>query len=319
MLNRFLHSSASLVGSAISSQKLSILIYHQVLESPDPIRDGEPDAETFRWQMALLRRYFTPLSLQAAVKHLQAGTLPANAVCVTFDDGYLDNLVVAQPILDEYDIPATVFVATHFCEHQENMWNDRIIDLIADKQRDRIDLRALGLPSVALGGVEERKTVIQRVINLLKYKHIEERYALVQAIYDDNHAQEYPCKMMTFEQIKALSDKGVEIGAHTVMHPILKSHSEDEQEQQISDSKNKLEQLLGQPVVSFAYPNGKRGVDYDDVAVKVVNRLGFDIAVSTDWGVSTSDTDKLQLNRFTPWDLSPLKFHLRLLRNIAGV
>ncbi len=129
-----LHQLLSLSGRLLSRGKLSILIYHQVVAEFDPMRPNEPTPEIFDWQMALLARYFTPLSLDEAVERLALGTLPANAVCVTFDDGYLNNLTVAQPILAKYAIPATVYVATAF-RNQANMWNDRIQDLCADPSR----------------------------------------------------------------------------------------------------------------------------------------------------------------------------------------
>ena len=68
-------------GRLLSRGKLSILIYHQVLTEADPMRPSEPTAEVFDWQMRLLGDYFTPLSLDEALAHLQQNTLPANAVC----------------------------------------------------------------------------------------------------------------------------------------------------------------------------------------------------------------------------------------------
>ena len=93
------HSLLQQAGKLVGKNKLTILIYHQVLENPDPMRPSEPDAEKFRWHMKLIRDYFNPLPLDVAVKQLLRGDLPANTVCVTFDDGYLNNLEVAQPIL----------------------------------------------------------------------------------------------------------------------------------------------------------------------------------------------------------------------------
>ena len=110
-------------------QRLSILIYHRVLQSPDPLRPGEPIVDEFRQRMNLLRRYFNPLPLVEAIDRLQAGELPERAVCVTFDDGYADNESVALPILKKSGIPATVFVATGFLNGGQ-MWNDTVIESI---------------------------------------------------------------------------------------------------------------------------------------------------------------------------------------------
>lgn len=151
-----IHGFLRAVGSLISRNKLSILIYHQVLAKPDPMRPSEPDAETFRWQMQLLKKHFCPIGLTEAVNHLEHNSLPKNAVCVTFDDGYLNNLEVAQPILQAYRIPATVYVATAF-SNGCNMWNDRLLDLFARRELTQINLDALEMEPVRLNSWEDRR------------------------------------------------------------------------------------------------------------------------------------------------------------------
>ena len=91
--------------------RMAILIFHRVLPEPDPLLPDVPDVSRFRWQMQLLADYFHPLPLDEAAARLTAGDLPPRTVCVTFDDGYRDNLDFALPVLEEVGIPATVFVA----------------------------------------------------------------------------------------------------------------------------------------------------------------------------------------------------------------
>jgi peptidoglycan/xylan/chitin deacetylase (PgdA/CDA1 family) len=109
---------------------------------------------------------------------------------------------------------------------------------------------------------------------------------------------------------------GMQIGAHTVSHPILARQTDDQARQEIGDSKRFLEQLLGERITLFAYPNGKPGDDYSPQSVEVVRSLGFDAAVSTEWGASRMGDDPLQIKRFTPWDKTRLRFGLRLLGNL---
>jgi hypothetical protein len=66
----------------------------------------------------------------------------------------------------------------------------------------------------------------------------------------------------------------------------------------------------------FAYPNGKPGDDYSPATVEIVRSLGFDAAVSTQWGASGTGDDLLQIKRFTPWDKTRLRFGMRLLGNL---
>lgn len=306
-----LHKLLQLTGKYLGKQKLSILIYHQVLAQADPMRPTEPTAAVFDWQMRLLRNYFTPLSLDDAITHLQNNSLPANAVCVTFDDGYLNNLTVAQPILQKYQIPATVYVATAF-SNGENMWNDRLQYLFADESRSQLQLDD---EIIQLADIAQRRNSAQQWLKRLKYLPVTERRNKIAHFYQQNDAAEQPALMMTPMQIKQLAASGVTIGAHTVDHPILKTQDADEQRRQIIESKQQLEQLLGMEVKHFAYPNGVEGIDFDETAVEIVRQSGFQSAVITNWGVSDSTTSQFKLKRFTPWDKTALRFHLRLLKN----
>jgi peptidoglycan/xylan/chitin deacetylase (PgdA/CDA1 family) len=306
-----LHKILQVAGKLLGRNKLSILIYHQVLAKPDPMRPSEPTAEIFDWQMRLLRDYFTPLSLQEALQRLQNNTLPANAVCVTFDDGYLNNLTVAQPILAKYSIPATVYVATAFSQGS-NMWNDRLIYLFSQPERQQLLLDNTQLP---LTDAADRCSKAQQWLKKLKYLPISQRLEKIDQFYQQNNVSEQEPLMMSPAQIKQLSDSGVTIGAHTVNHPILKVMPEEQQLQEITQSRLQLETWLGKPVQHFAYPNGVKDTDFDETTVKLVTGAGFSSAVITNWGICTAATPPHLLNRFTPWDKSPLKFHCRLTLN----
>ncbi|GAA0856947.1 polysaccharide deacetylase family protein [Aliiglaciecola litoralis] len=306
-----MHSLISAINRALSGSKLSILIYHQVLEEFDPMRPYEVTADTFDWQMALISRYFTPISLSDAAKHLENNTLPAKAICVTFDDGYLNNLTVAQPILAKYGVPATVYVATAFTEGAD-MWNDRVLDLFKDPNLTSLNIEG---QTVTLGDWDNRNALAEKQLMRLKYLPIDERLSGVQQLYDDNQLPDPAPRMMNAEQVKQLADTGVEIGGHTVNHPILKVLSTEQQFDEISRCKQQLEGWTGKAVKHFAYPNGSYGKDLTDETVALVKQAGYQTAVVTDWGTSSPGDDLLRLKRFTPWDASPLKFHARLVKS----
>lgn len=313
-----MHSLIAQAGRMLTSNRLSTLIYHQVFEQPDPMRPGEPDREMFRWQMALLKKHFVPLALPDALQRLQEGRLPANAVCVTFDDGYVNNLDVAQPILQEFEIPATVYIATGFSQGK-NMWNDRIMDLAAHPKLNVVLLESIGRERVEVSDLESRQKLAVSLIGDLKYKPYWERIEAIDALYKENGISDAKPRMMTPDQICELHSKGVEIGAHTVDHPILSTLSAEQQLEQMRQCKTHLESWLDKPVTGFAYPNGKYEQDYNDDSVEMARQAGFDYAVTTNWGISDRNTNLMTLNRFTPWDGTPGKFHLRLLKNQLGV
>ncbi|SNY51644.1 Polysaccharide deacetylase [Arsukibacterium tuosuense] len=307
-----IHNALQLTGKLLGRNKLSILIYHQVLAEPDPMRPSEPTAAVFDWHMRLLHDYFTPLTLDDALHHLQHNSLPANAVCVTFDDGYLNNLTVAQPILARYKIPATVYIATAF-SHGSNMWNDRVIYLFTDTDRQQLSLQG---EQFKLGDWLHRRQLAEEWLRKLKYLPIAQRLAAVDKMYQENKAAEQAPLMMSPAQIKTLSERSVTIGAHSVNHPILGVLPEVEQYAEIFESKQQLEQWIGQPVKHFAYPNGFINRDFDEATVQLVKQAGFISAVTFEWGVSTSSSSLFKLNRFTPWDVNSFRFHARLINNM---
>ena len=118
-------------------------------------------------------------------------------------------------------------------------------------------------------------------------------------------------------QIKRLHDAGMEIGGHTINHPILASLDEQQAHAESIDGKCQLEDIIAAPVSLFAYPNGKPGVDYGPRDVELVKKAGFAAAVSTIGGVASRSSDLFQLPRFGPWDRNPHRLGVRLLLNCA--
>ena len=298
--------------------RLSVLIYHRVRPRPDPLRPREIDAATFRWQMRLLARQFRPLPLGEAAERLARGDLPPRAVCVTFDDGYADNLTEAAPILADCGVPATFFIATGFLDGGR-MWNDTIIETVRRLPAGPLDLSAFGLErDTPVPGPEgERVDLSKRLIDAIKYLEPAERQVRVEALARLAGAPLPDDLMLSSAQLRELAAlPGVDIGGHTVHHPILARLSPDQARQEIGQGKQRLEALLNREINCFAYPNGKPDTDYRDEHVAMARDCGFATAVSTRWGVSTSETDRWQLRRFTPWDRTPARFMTRLLLNL---
>lgn len=297
--------------------RLSVLIFHRVLPEPDPMFPDEMHARRFDELCGWLAAWLRVLPLDEAVARLQAGTLPARAACITFDDGYADNHHVALPILQRHGLKATFFVATGFLDGGR-MWNDTIIESIRACTRAELDLSSLGWSRYALGSLNDRRAAIADLIARIKYQPTEKRIANTEHIARLAQVQLPQDLMLTSHEVKAMHRAGMQIGAHTVSHPILARLTDAQASQEIQGSKHFLEQLLGEPVGLFAYPNGKPGEDYAARNVDVVRSLGFDAAVSTQWGASASDDDQFQIRRFTPWDRTRLRFGARLLANLRN-
>lgn len=96
---------------------LRILMYHRVAPLPGFDQLTVSPAR-FDEQAAWLAAHAHVLPLDEALDRLHDGGLPPNAVALTFDDGYRDNLVHALPVLKRHGLPATVFVTTAFCDQR---------------------------------------------------------------------------------------------------------------------------------------------------------------------------------------------------------
>ena len=296
------------------SRCLSILIYHRVIAEPDPLVSGEVCAREFDWQLTVLGRWFRVFPLPEAVARLRNGTLPLRAACVTFDDGYADNVTAALPILRRHGMPATFFLATAFI-NGGRMWNDTVIETVRRAPGTTLDARPVGLETLDIATLDLRRRVIDRLLAALKYLPMEERQRRAGELSAASACELPSGLMMTTEGVLQLHKRGMEIGAHTVSHPILAKLEPERARAEIGDSKSRIEAITGAPVTLFAYPNGKPGIDYGREHVSMVRELGFEAAVSTAWGVSHTASDLFQLPRFTPWDRTSGKFLLRLMHN----
>lgn len=311
-LNRFAHG---LVG-AVGAHRLLILIFHRVHRTPDPLFPAEPDAERFDALLRMLRSSFRILSLGSAVAALRAGSLPTRALVITFDDGYMDNAEVALPLLQRHGVPATFFVSTGFLDGAGCMWNDVLIEAVRGATLSELDLRDLGLGRYPLAGASDRRELIDVLLAHAKYLAPWERENFVKSIQGFAAVFEAsPALMMTPAHVRALHSAGMEIGAHTIWHPILTSLSMDECKREIQGGRERLEEIVDAPVNLFAYPNGKPRRDYDDRHVALLKELGFVAAVSTANGSAAAGDDLFQLPRYTPWGETPAVWSARLLQN----
>jgi len=298
--------------------KLLILTYHGICENPNKLRSWQHSARDFERHMSVLSRFCNVLTVSEGARLLHSGELPSRSVCISFDDGYRNNRVVALPILQRYGLRATFFVATGFLDGGL-MWNDAIIEAIQRASVDFIDLRDHGLGSWAIRSASERQGAVNELINALKYRSVDERKALVTRLVERAGAILPNNLMLSSGEVRELFRAGMEIGAHTVNHPILTQTAPDAAEREIEASKSTLEDITGASVNSFAYPNGRPGIDFDDSHRALVRKLGFGCAVSTLPGVATREDDVFALRRLAPWDTRSSVFALRLIAYFSGI
>jgi peptidoglycan/xylan/chitin deacetylase (PgdA/CDA1 family) len=322
------------------SESVLVLVYHRIARAPSDPWSLAVTPEHFAEHLEVLWRHAVPLRLQQLSRALAKRTTPpGRAVVVTFDDGYADNLHNAKPLLERYDVPATVFLPSGFIGSENEFWWDELDRLLLHPGRLPKHLRlqingkihrwhladAARYPRAEFRrhrqwrAWEEAPTPRHSLYkSLWKMLHRaandERRTVLIElrrwAGVDGKCRSSHP--LLTFEQASDLANGDlIEIGAHTVNHPSLSSLSLESQRNEIVDSKARLEDIVGSPVTSFAYPYGKRS-DYSAQTVALVREGGFTCACSNFPGRVTRSTDAFQLPRIQVEDWDGEKFDQQL-------
>ena len=294
------------------------LIFHRVLPDTDPMSPGEPTQQWFSRLMRMLSSNFEMISLAEAVSRSGSDRLDGPSISVTFDDGYADNYTVALPVLEEFNVPATFFVASGFIDGGR-MWNDSIIETFRVLESGVYEIELAQSRAFELTDWESRRAAAAEAI--LAWKHLppNERQSRV-----DDLARRAPALpsdlMMTMEQLRSLAESPVAtIGGHTRNHPILASVPDSDAAAEIEGGKHDLENWIQRDVTLFAYPNGRSGTDYLEQHAALARQAGFTAAVATDWGTLSAGGDRYAIPRFTPWQRNLSRFSLDLARCHYGL
>lgn len=280
------------------------LNYHRIgVPASSPFDHGlwSADAETFDHQVAWLKSGYDVICPRDLPSALQSRK--GRYVLLTFDDGYRDNYTQAFPVLSRHGIPATFFITTGFLDNPRLAWWDEMAWMIRTCRRDQIDLRPwIGEPIQFVDPTRERgvRTVLAAYKSLPGNQTWEFLDALAAAAGTGRFPSKDACDVwMTWEMIREMHNAGMEIGGHTVNHPILSRLPAKEQLREIRDSVHRLRTELGGPVHSFSYPNGDRGSFNDDTRASL-RSVGIESAFSYYGGYRTFDQwDPLDIRRYS--------------------
>jgi peptidoglycan/xylan/chitin deacetylase (PgdA/CDA1 family) len=255
-----------------------ILMYHGVSNEDHAgllDRDGKHIAvELFRKHLDLLSRKRKVVPLAELTTALADGQDATGMVAITFDDGYLDNYECAAPVLDEFKLCATFFLATNFIGAQRWAWTDRIEAALHAAREQDVHVSILG-ETVRIGGYAERVQLLRRIKGVLKtlpWNVAEQR--VVELENELGVEQEAPWsfyRFMSWDQARSLSAAGFEVGAHTMNHAILSRVSRDDAETEILGSRARIVNELGECSSTFCYPNGKQ-TDYTPDVMQICSQ-----------------------------------------------
>ena len=295
-------------------------MYHRVVDvgfSPYQIMTTP---EHFQQHMEHIQRNYRPMRLTELVTVLVQDMLPRKGIVVTFDDGYIDNYTFAYPILERFQIPATIFITSGYVGSNREYWWDELERIIftpehlPEKLKTSIDGEyiELLLPTTSR---EQRKLTHKAMHAFLRNLRSEDRDKMLSSLaewagVENNGRQEY--RSMNADEIVGLSKSGViDIGAHTITHPVLAALSAEEQSDEIVGSQKKLESILGRSVNTIAFPYGNTG-DFTPQTLEIVRQAGFKAACTTVSGTVTNGKDPLALPRRAvgDWDLATFERRL---------
>lgn len=310
----------------LSKQQATILLYHNLEETRYPWRGSRLIPQHFEDQIKYLNQQYRIISLNELVEYTrEQRTLPPKVAVITLDDGYKDNYTYAYPILKKYNAPATIFLATGYLDSGGLFWWDRFRYALWNTTLEMIEIANLG--KLSLKSSAERLRAMSRLQEMLKQLPDGEREHLIDTIVSLSGVNIPPDLgkelLLSWDEVREMSNNGIAFGAHTVTHPFLTELPVAEAKRQIVESKKTLEKELGKPVTAFAYPYG-RATDFNDEIKQIVRQTGFACAVTTIPPKGrTPGTDFYEWGRnLSGHNLETLKFYLEVypdLRRLSGL
>jgi peptidoglycan/xylan/chitin deacetylase (PgdA/CDA1 family) len=280
-----------------NKRKVLILTYHRFAQDGD---DRSISAAAFEEQLHYLTEHYvlTPLS-QIQNSLVNGVALPERTATITIDDGFSDTYEIAFPLLRKYSAPAALFVITGFVDRRMWLWTDKLRYITSRVAAGRTTIKLNGHElTFDLADVPSRLKAADAVNSVLKKLSSEAKEAALDEIATRLEVKVPPLPPpeygpVSWEQLLEMERSGVEIGSHTVTHPILPNADNEQLQRELTDSRSRLESMLGHPVTLFCYPNGS----YDARTREAVAQAGYKCAVTTKPILADITSDPLALSR----------------------
>ena len=293
--------SPVLLGHRKNSDRVFILAYHRVLEKKSGFLFDEGvisvSPALFEKEIKFCKEYFSPISFGYLKECMEKKKpLPPNPLIVTFDDGYIDNYTNAFPVLQKFEVPATIFLTADYINTDQLFWWDEVSYYMKAQGKSEPDIKNL-LRSLKLITDDKRIEAVEDIKKSNKgVSQFSERQAL------------------NWEEVKAMSRAGIEFGSHTMSHPVLsKVEDKHELEYEIRQSKKIIEEKIEKEVIVFSYPIGG-GDSFSSDIKKEVKDAGYSFAVNYIHGVNIINNgfDRFSLKRLDMDQLSLDRFKAKL-------
>jgi peptidoglycan/xylan/chitin deacetylase (PgdA/CDA1 family) len=295
------------VRAAVRAPVLTVLTYHHVADpGPDyrfdrDVADVGPDQ--FRRQLEALGRRFTTVGIDDVIGALDGARLPPNPLLITFDDGYRSCHDTALPILRSLGMRAVFFVASSYVAGRRLYWWERIAYTVAARRRDQVQLDYPGPLDLDLATPDATAQLIKIVKNtggLGLDRFLGDLTRAADAAWDDAIERDLADELiMTWDQVRALADQGMDVESHTRNHRVLQTLVPSQLDDELAGSRSDLEAVLGRPVRAVAYPVG-RTIARNGAIRRAVLRAGYRVGFTNASGASLiwAGTDRYDLKRW---------------------
>jgi len=284
-----------------SKHGISILMYHSVSTESDAafIDPSNSIVEPlFDYQMNYLQQNCNVISLNEMFTLIEKQKkIPARTVVITFDDGYKNNLTTAIPILDKYNLPATIFLATKYIDLQLPQWIDEIYCIFKYRQKNNLQINDLGITNTITLTSENESSLYKSIGQLFITSSFEQRSRWISELYEQLDPNiNFPKLSLSWEDIATIIEKhpSITIASHTEDHVDLSQLNSTEVRKQINNSIRRIQDKVNVDVDFFTYPYGRAS----KTAVKEVRNLGLKLALVTEpFSITTLESDRYEVAR----------------------
>jgi peptidoglycan/xylan/chitin deacetylase (PgdA/CDA1 family) len=296
ILNLLFQSGGFRVLQGANRRRLTVLNYHRIENMGDAAGaffqpNISASTKVFEEQMEYLQKNYNVISQEQFLGWLyREEPLPEFPAMLTFDDGYRDNLTNALPILKKFGLPAIIFLTSGFIGTSNGFYWDIAAYCFSHTKKQSAFLPHLG--EKVWADETAMRSVLSEWVEALKRISEEEKQSAMRALpaileVEIPHLV-FEKLMLSWEEARGMVLNGIAFGAHTVSHPILTRVPLEQAEHELVESKKQIEEKLGAPIHTLAYPNGQS----NDISPEVINaakRSGFQAAFSLMPGPSPFD------------------------------
>lgn len=233
----------------------------------------------------LLIKNYNIIGLQELENYYYEKKELKNSCHITFDDGDITFYKNVLPIIKKYKIPVSTYVSPLIAKEGKNFWFQEIKDYDRNKMIEIIK---------KVTKLEQDDTTLSDVKTLLKKLKIEVILEIIKIYQRETKTLPKDSMNMNSKQLIEVKSTGlVDIGAHTLTHPLLVNETHEIASREIVGSIDLLSNILGCSVKYFVYPNG----NYSAREIEILKKKGITLAFTTEREKITHSNNPLSIPR----------------------